>query len=209
MRNYASSPKIIMRREQPGHTLQTTALVNEAYLRLVDWKNVRWQNRSHFYAVSAQMMRRILVDYARSRPLIKRDGGIRQVTLNEAALIPHEQPTDLIALDDALNSLAIIDARKSKIVELRFFGGLSVEEAAEVLKVSPVTVMREWSKAKHGSTGNSRRPWITEQDKARSYPSPIALGSPLIYGTRPLAGNRSSFRRGAGSRGGGACGVSR
>lgn len=140
--------KNYMRREQPGHTLQTTAPVNEAYLRLVDWKNVRWQNRSHFYAVSAQMMRRILVDYARSRPLIKRDGGIRQVTLNEAALIPHEQPTDLIALDDALNSLAIIDARKSKIVELRFFGGLSVEEAAEVLKVSPVTVMREWSKAK-------------------------------------------------------------
>jgi hypothetical protein len=138
------------------------------------------------------MMRRILVDYARSRPLIKRDGGIRQVTLNEAALIPHEQPTDLIALDDALNSLAIIDARKSKIVELRFFGGLSVEEAAEVLKVSPVTVMREWSKAKHGSTGNSRRPWITEQDKARSYPS-LSLGSPLIYGTRPLAGNRSSL----------------
>ncbi len=138
-----------MKGEKPGHTLQTTALVNEAYVRLIDWKNVRWQNRSHFYAVAAQMMRRILVDYARTRSHVKRDGGIHQVTLDEAALLPQkDQGADLIALDEALKTLATMDARKSKIVELRFFGGLSVEETAEVLKIAPITVMREWSKAK-------------------------------------------------------------
>jgi RNA polymerase sigma factor (TIGR02999 family) len=137
-----------MRRERPGHTLQTTALINEAYLRLVDWKNVQWQNRSHFFAVAAQMMRRILVDFARSRPLPKRDGGARLADLDEAALLTDEKETDLIALDDALTALAAFDARKSQIVEMKFFGGLSVEETAEVLKLSPVTVMREWSKAK-------------------------------------------------------------
>jgi RNA polymerase sigma factor (TIGR02999 family) len=137
-----------MRRERPGHTLQTTALINEAYLRLVDWKNVQWQNRSHFFAVAAQMMRRILVDFARSRPLPKRDGGACLADLDEAALLTDEKETDLIALDDALTALAAFDKRKSQIVEMKFFGGLSVEETAEVLKLSPVTVMREWSKAK-------------------------------------------------------------
>jgi RNA polymerase sigma factor (TIGR02999 family) len=140
--------KSYMRRERPGHTLQTTALINEAFVRLVDWKNVQWQNRSHFFAVAAQMMRRILVDFARSRPLPKRDGGARLAELDEAALLTDERETDLVALDEALTALAKIDARKSQIVEMKFFGGLSVEETAEVLKLSPVTVMREWSKAK-------------------------------------------------------------
>ena len=137
-----------MGRERPGHTLQTTALINEAYLRLIDWKNVKWQNRSHFFAVAAQMMRRILVDFARSRPLPKRDGGARLAPLEEAAVLTDGKDPDLIALDEALTRLAAVDVRKSQIVELKFFGGLSVEETAEVLKLSPVTVMREWSKAK-------------------------------------------------------------
>lgn len=138
-----------IRRERPGHTLQTTALINEAYLRLVDWKSVRWQNRSHFFAVSAQMMRRILVDFARSRPLPKRDGGARRVTLDEAGRIAQAaDDPDLLALDDALHRLAALDERKSRIVELKFFGGLSAEETAQVIGVAPVTVMREWGKAK-------------------------------------------------------------
>jgi RNA polymerase sigma factor (TIGR02999 family) len=137
-----------MARERPGHTLQPTALVNEAYMRLVDWKNVRWQNRAHFFGVAAQMMRRILVDFARRRPALKRDGGARLVTLGEADGLPHESPADLLTLDEALDALAAFDPRKVAIVELKFFGGLSVEETAEVLKVSPTTVMREWAKAK-------------------------------------------------------------
>jgi RNA polymerase sigma factor (TIGR02999 family) len=137
-----------MGREREGHTLQTSALVNEAYLRLVDWKNVEWQNRAHFFAVSAQMMRRILVDFARDRRYLKRGGGALQVSLAEAAGITSERGTDLVALDDALNSLAEVDNRKSQVVELRFFGGLSVEETAEVLKVSAETVMRDWKLAK-------------------------------------------------------------
>jgi len=137
-----------MGREREGHTLQTSALVNEAYLRLVDWKNVEWQNRAHFFAVSAQMMRRILVDFARDRRYLKRGGGALQVSLAEAAGMTSERGTDLVALDDALNSLAEVDKRKSKVVELRFFGGLSVEETAEVLKVSAETVMRDWKLAK-------------------------------------------------------------
>jgi RNA polymerase sigma factor (TIGR02999 family) len=136
-----------MSKESRGHTLQATALVNEAYLRLIDWQNVRWQNRAHFFGVSAQLMRRILVDYARSRNYQKRGGGAVVVSLDEAAVISRDQAGDFVALDDALNSLAIIDERKSKIVELRFFGGLSVEETAEVLKISPRTVAREWSLA--------------------------------------------------------------
>ena len=124
-----------MGREREGHTLQTSALVNEAYLRLVDWKNVEWQNRAHFFAVSAQMMRRILVDFARDRRYLKKGGGALQVSLAEAAGMTSERGTDLVALDDALNSLAEVDKRKSEVVELRFFGGLSVEETAEVLKV--------------------------------------------------------------------------
>jgi len=139
--------KSYMRRERDGHTLQTSALVNEAYVRLIDWKTAKWENRAHFFGVSAQLMRRILVDFARSRPKIK-DGDVRQVSLEEAFIVTAEKDADLVALDEALNELAQFDERKAKIVELKFFGGLSVEETAEVLKISGVTVMREWSKAK-------------------------------------------------------------
>jgi RNA polymerase sigma-70 factor (ECF subfamily) len=134
--------------ERPGHTLQATALVNEAYLRLVNSRQVNWQNRAHFFAISAQLMRRILVDYARARGYQKRGGGVPKVTLDEALTGPQEKGHDLVALDDALKVLAGVDPRKTKVVELRFFGGLSVEETAEVLKVSPDTVMRDWRLAK-------------------------------------------------------------
>ena len=134
--------------ERPGHTLQTTALVNEAYVRLIDWKNVRWQNRAHFFGVSAQLMRRILVDFARARGNGKRGGGGPRVPLDEAGNLSDDKGADLVALDEALHSLAELDPRQSKVVELRFFGGLSVEEAAEVLKVSPATVRRDWSLAR-------------------------------------------------------------
>lgn len=137
-----------MYRERPGHTLQTTALVNEAYLRLVDARQVRWQNRAHFFAVSAQLMRRILVDFARSKHYLKRGGGAQKVTFDEALVRSPEQGQDLVALDDALTALAVIDERKSRVVELRFFGGLSVGETAEVLKISPDSVMRDWRLAK-------------------------------------------------------------
>ncbi|MEO8215995.1 MAG: sigma-70 family RNA polymerase sigma factor [Acidobacteriota bacterium] len=136
-----------MRGERAGHTLQTTELVNEAYLRLIDWKNVQWQNRAHFFGVAAQMMRRILVDFARSRHYAKRGGEARNVSLAEAAGVTVERDEDFIALDDALERLTAIDARQGRIVELRFFGGLSVEETAEVLKISSRTVMRNWSVA--------------------------------------------------------------
>ena len=134
--------------EHQQHTLQATALLNEAYMRLIDWKNVRWQNRAHFFAVSAQMMRRILVDYARSRRNQKRGGGACRVTLDEAFVFSQDRSPDLIAVDAALERLAEIDPRKSRVVELRFFGGLSLEEMAEVLKVSPFTVHRDWKLAK-------------------------------------------------------------
>jgi len=134
--------------ERPGHTLQTTALVNEAYLRLVDQKQSQWQNRTHFFAVAAQLMRRILVDYARARNNAKRGGGAMWVTLEEAAEVSGDRSAEMVALDDALTELAEFDLRKSRIVELRFFGGLSIEETAEVLNVSPGTVMREWTLAK-------------------------------------------------------------
>jgi len=137
-----------MGRERPGHTLQTSALVNEAYIRLIDWKNVRWQNRAHFFAVSAQLMRRILVDFARDRNYLKRGGGALQVSLAEAESLPLERNDDLVALDDALAKLSQFDDRKGRVVELRFFGGLSVKEVAEVLKVSEETVMRDWRLAK-------------------------------------------------------------
>jgi len=137
-----------MVRERPGHTLQASALVNEAFIRLIDWKNVHWQNRAHFFGVSAQIMRRILVDFARSRDYAKRGGGVRNVSLDEAAVIPTERGTDLVALDEALNSLAELDERQSRVVELRFFGGLSLEEIAEVLRVSVGTVRRDWSLAR-------------------------------------------------------------
>ena len=136
-----------MSNERPGHTLQTTELVNEAYVRLIDWKNVRWQNRAHFFGVAAQIMRRILVDFARSRASAKKGGGTQYVSLSEAMTISPERGEDLIALDDALESFAELDSRKSRIVELRFFGGLSVEETAEVLKISARTVMRDWGLA--------------------------------------------------------------
>jgi len=135
-------------RERAGHTLQTTALVHEAYLRLVDASQVEWQNRAHFFAVSAQLMRRILVDHARSHNYLKRGGEAHHVPLEEAAVFSAEQAPDLLALDEALVSLAAIDQRKSRVVELRFFGGLSVAETAEVLKVSPRTVLSDWSLAK-------------------------------------------------------------
>jgi RNA polymerase sigma-70 factor (ECF subfamily) len=134
--------------ERPGHTLQTTALINEAYLRLIDWKNVRWQSRAHFFGVAAQVMRRILVDFARARRYTKRGGGAQQVSLDEAVTIYEDRSAEFIALDEALESLAEIDPRKSQIVELRFFGGLSAKETAEVLKVSQRTVEREWNVAR-------------------------------------------------------------
>jgi RNA polymerase sigma-70 factor, ECF subfamily len=137
-----------MYRERPGHTLQTTALVNEAYLRLIDARQVHWQNRAHLFAVSAQLMRQILVDFARSKHYLKRGGGAQKVTFDEALVATPEQGQDLVALDYALKALAVTDVRKSRVVELRFFGGLSVDETAEVLKVSPDTVMRDWKLAK-------------------------------------------------------------
>jgi len=137
-----------MGRERPGHTLQTSALVNEAYIRLIDWKNVRWQNRAHFFAVSAQLMRRILVDFARDRQYLKRGGGALRVSLAEVNKFSGERDADLVALDEALKALAEVDQRKGQVVELRFFGGLSVKEVAEVLKVSEETVMRDWRLAK-------------------------------------------------------------
>jgi RNA polymerase sigma factor (TIGR02999 family) len=134
--------------ERAGHPLGTTALVNEAYLRLVDSSRVQWQNRVHFFAVSAQLMRRVLVDVARARHKLKRGGDAPHVSLDEALTISHEPSPALIALDDALKMLATIDPRKSRVVELRFFGGLSVEETAAVLDVSSITVMRDWNMAK-------------------------------------------------------------
>jgi RNA polymerase sigma-70 factor (ECF subfamily) len=136
-----------LHRERPGHSLQATALVNEAYLRLVDYKRMRWENRAHFFAVSAQLMRRILVDHAR-RHNLKRGGGVQHVELQDTVVIGEDRAENLIALDEALQSLAHMDARKARVVELRFFGGLSVEETAEVLQISAVTVMRDWSSAR-------------------------------------------------------------
>ena len=139
--------KRYMGRERAGHTLQTTALVNEAYVRLIDWKNAKWENRAHFFGVSAQLMRRILVDFARKRPS-KKERPVQRVSLEEAFVVTTEKDADLVALDEALTELAKFDERKARIVELKFFGGLSVEETAEVIGVSAVTVMREWQKAK-------------------------------------------------------------
>ena len=137
-----------MSREHAGHTLQTTALVNEAYMRLANQKQTRWQNRAHFLAIAAQLMRRILVDHARGVQAAKRGGGIERVPLDEATILSDEPPVDLIALDNAMVKLNEFDPRKSQIVEYRYFGGLTVEETAEVLKVSTVTVMRDWGLAK-------------------------------------------------------------
>ena len=150
--------------ERTGHSLQTTALVNEAYMRLTDYKRMRWENRAHFFAVSAQLMRRILVDHARRRNL-KRGAGVQHVSLEDTAVVG-ERDEDLVALDDALHALARFDSRKSQVVELRFFGGLSVEETAEVLRVSAITVMRDWSTA---------RAWLYREMKGESPHGPGAL----------------------------------
>lgn len=152
-----------MKRERPGHSLQTTALVNEAYMRLVDYTRMQWQDRAHFFAVSAQVMRRILVEHAR-RHNLKRGRGVQHASLEAAAVVGGERPADLVALDDAMNALEQLDRRQAQVVELRFYGGLSVEETAEVLKISAVTVMRDWSTAKAwlyrelaGRTGDGSR----------------------------------------------------
>jgi RNA polymerase sigma factor (TIGR02999 family) len=137
-----------MGRERPDHTLQTSALVNEAYLRLIDQREMRWQNRAQFFGIAAQMMRRILVDYARKRGFVKHGGELRAVPLDEVMIVSPERAAEVVELDDALKCLAEFDQRKSQIIELRFFGGLSIEETAEVLCVSPGTVMRDWTLAK-------------------------------------------------------------
>ena len=137
-----------MKRESPGHTLQTSALVNEAFVRLVDQRNVQWQNRAHFFGIAAQTMRRILVDYARQLRAVKRGGGAPTMSLDEALIISEERSAEVIELHEALEKLVEFDPRKSQIVELRFFGGLSIDETAEVLAVSPGTVMRDWTLAK-------------------------------------------------------------
>ena len=140
--------RIYMSRESPAHTLQTSGLINEAYLRLVDQHRVEWQNRAHFFAVAAQVMRHILIDHARSHRYAKRGAGAQHVPLDEVAVVAKERAEELVALDDALTKLAQIDERKSQIVELRFFGGLTGEEIAELMKLSPITVKREWRSAK-------------------------------------------------------------
>jgi len=145
LRQLASS---YLRRERPNHTLQATALVHEAFVRLVDQRAVRWQNRAHFFGIAAQAMRRILVDHARARGAAKRGDGARPVSLDEALVLTCAPNVDLLALDEALNRLAALDPQQSRVVELRFFGGLTMEETAEVLQISPATVGREWTMAK-------------------------------------------------------------
>jgi RNA polymerase sigma-70 factor (ECF subfamily) len=137
-----------MSRERSGHTLQTTALVNEAFVRLVNRKSVHFQNRAHFFAIAAQLMRTILVDHARSHACVKRGGDANMLVLDEAMVVSQEKASEVVALDEALKVLALIDPQQSRIVELRFFGGLTVEETAEVLQLSPATIKREWSTAK-------------------------------------------------------------
>jgi RNA polymerase sigma-70 factor (ECF subfamily) len=137
-----------MNRERKGHTLQTTALINEAYVRLVDQKHVHWENRAHFFAISAKIMRRILIDHARLHAYAKRGGGVQKVSLDETALIADERASDLLLLDEALNRLAEMDPRRSQVVELRYFGGLNNDEIAGVLKISENTVTRDWNMAR-------------------------------------------------------------
>ena len=137
-----------MSRERKGHTLQTTALINEAYVRLVDQRNVQWANRSHFFAISAQIMRRILIDHARRHAYAKRGGGARQVSLDETATVIHEDLAEFLRLDEALKSLAEVDPRRSQVVELKYFGGLNNDEIAGVLKISKNTVIRDWNMAR-------------------------------------------------------------
>jgi len=137
-----------MQIERQGHTLRATALVHEAYLRLIDQKQVKWQNRAHFFGVAAQAMRRVLVDYARKHTAQKRGGGMRKVSLDETPIMSEEKTEELLALDEALNRLKVLDERQSRIVELRFFGGLNIDETAHVLQISPASVKRDWSMAK-------------------------------------------------------------
>ena len=137
-----------MRRENPNHTLQTTALINETYMRLVDQRRVQWQNRAHFFGISAQIMRRILLNYARDQNRQKRGGKVVHVSLSNASIMPDEKDREIMALNDALNRLEALDERKARVVELRYFGGLTIEEIAEVLNVSKITVMRDWKFAK-------------------------------------------------------------
>jgi RNA polymerase sigma factor (TIGR02999 family) len=137
-----------MRRESAGHTLQTTALINEAYLRLIEQQRVQWHGRAHFFAIAAQLMRRILVDFARRKSRAKRGGGALRVSLNETAVSSEWRGVELLALDDALQRLAVIDPRKGRVVELRFFGGLSIEGTAEIINVTRMTVVRDWKTAK-------------------------------------------------------------
>ena len=137
-----------MSQERPGHTLQTTALINETYLKLVDQKRVKWQNRAHFFAVAAQLMRRIMVDHARQRQALKRSGGAIRVTLDECAAVTETRAAELLALDEALEKLAAFDQRKARVVEMRYFGGLTMEEIADVLKIHLNTVMRDWTAAR-------------------------------------------------------------
>ena len=141
-------------RESPGHTLQTTALVNEAYIKLVDQRRVKWQNRAHFFAIAAQMMRRILIDHARGLARQRRGGNLNKISLDDAMIVADERASELIALDEALCDLAKVDPRRGRVVELRFFGGLSNEEIAEVLDISPNTVIRDW---------NMARAWLYKQ----------------------------------------------
>lgn len=147
-----------MRREKPGHTLQTSALVNEAYLRLVKQSEIQWESRAHFFGIAARLMRQILVDQARRRNFAKRGGGAIRVSLNDATAIAQEQSASVVALDAALKTLEKTDPRKSRIVELRFFGGMSIEETAEALNVSPGTVMREWTFARAWLRNEMSRP---------------------------------------------------
>ena len=147
-RELQSMARRYLRRERPGHTLQTAALVNEAYLRLVDQRRGHWHNRSQFFGIAAQLMRRILVDHARRRAYGKRGGGATIIPLDEGCLLGEERAAELVALDDALGLLASVDERKSRVVELRYFGGLSVEETAALLAVHPDTVTRDWQRAK-------------------------------------------------------------
>jgi RNA polymerase sigma factor (TIGR02999 family) len=163
-----------MRLERPDHTLQATSLVNEAYLRLIDVNRVEWQDRAHFFAVAAQMMRRILVESARNRRRQKRGGGAVHLKLDEIQELPASKDYDVVALSDALSGLATFDARMSQIVELRFFGGLTVDETAQVLNVSPETVMRDWKTAKS---------WLLREIR-RDHPTPSSCRERLTSGKR-------------------------
>lgn len=158
-----------MRRERVGHTLQTTALVNEAYLRLIDVTQVQWRDRLHFFAIASQLMRRVLVDTARSRAYAKRGAGLCFVSFNEGIVAVPDRSTEFVRLDDALNELASLDPRKVQVVEMRFFGGLSVEEIAEVLKISPSSVLRDWKLA---------RAWLTQQLRANDADGPDGNSAP-------------------------------